>query len=95
MCYRHVSRVLGRLNMLPVPRFQNFLCPGSDDGCCSNKSVRWDVSKVFCQKLVESIEVKTHFPLKLKLSKKNFGGILRPKSVKRTGQFMGREQKAV
>ena len=32
MCYTHLSRVFRRLNMLPVSRFQNFLCPGSDDG---------------------------------------------------------------
>ena len=48
MCYRHLSGVFGRLNMLPVLRFQNFLCPGSDDGSSSNKSGRWDVP-VYCQ----------------------------------------------
>ena len=32
--------------------------------------------------VVESTEVETH--LSIKLSKKNFGGILRPKSVRRT-----------
>ena len=31
--------------------------------------------------MVESTEVETHLPIKL--SKKNFGGILRPKSVRR------------
>ena len=32
--------------------------------------------------MAESTEVETH--LSIKLSKKNFGGILRPKSVRRT-----------
>ena len=54
-----LSRVFGRLNMLPVSRSQNVFCPGSDDGSSSNKSGRWNVSK-------------------------NFGGILRPESVRRT-----------
>ena len=48
----------------------------------SNKSGRWNVSKVYCQQIVESTVVETH--LSIKLSKKNFGGILRPKSVRRT-----------
>ena len=38
-----------RLNMLPVSSFENFLCPGSDDGSSSNKSGRWNVSEVYCQ----------------------------------------------
>ena len=33
--------------MLPVSRFQNFLCPGSDDGSRSNKSGRWNFSIVY------------------------------------------------
>ena len=45
MCYTHLSRVFRRLNMLPVSRFQNFLCPGSDDGSSSNKSGRWNASE--------------------------------------------------
>ena len=49
MCYTHLSRVLRRLNMLPVSRFQNFLCPGSDDGSSSNKSGRRNISKVYYQ----------------------------------------------
>ena len=32
MCYAHLSRVIRRLNMLPLSRFQNFICVGSDDG---------------------------------------------------------------
>ena len=31
MCYTHLSRVFHRLNMLPVSRFQNFLCSASED----------------------------------------------------------------
>ena len=31
ICSTYVSRVFHRLNMLPVSRFQNFYCPGSDD----------------------------------------------------------------
>ena len=81
MCYAHVSRVFRRLNMLPISRFQNFLCPGSDDRSNSNKSGRWNVSSVR-QLTAESTEVETH--LSIKLSKKNFAGILRPKSVTRT-----------
>ena len=69
--------------MLSVSRFQNFLCPGSDDGSSSNNSGRWKVSKVYCQEIVESTEVETHLS-NIKLSKKNLGGILRPKSVRRT-----------
>ena len=38
--------------------------------------------KVYCQEIAESTEVETH--LSIKLSKKNFEGILRPKSVRRT-----------
>ena len=68
--------------LLPVSRFQNFLCPGSDDGNSSKNSGRWNISKVYCQEIVESTEVQTH--LSIKLSKKNFGGILSPKSVRRT-----------
>ena len=49
MCYAHLSRVFCRLNMPPVSRFKNFLCPGSDDGSSSNNSGRWKVSKVYCQ----------------------------------------------
>ena len=49
MCYTHLSRVFCRLNMPPVSRFKNFLCPGSDDGSSSNNSGRWKVSKVYCQ----------------------------------------------
>ena len=49
MCCTHLSRVFCRLNMPPVSRFQNFLCPGSDDGRSSNNSGRWNVSKVYCQ----------------------------------------------
>ena len=49
MCYGHLYSVFGRLNMLPVSRFQNFLCPGSDDGSSSKKGGRWNVSKVYCQ----------------------------------------------
>ena len=49
MCYTHLSWVFRRLNMLPVSRFQNFLCPGSDDGSSSNKSGRWNASKVYYQ----------------------------------------------
>ena len=37
---------------------------------------------MYCQLIAESTEVETH--LSIKLSKKNFGGILRPKSVTRT-----------
>ena len=68
--------------MLPVSSFENFLCPGSDDGSSSNKSGRWNVSEVYCQQIVESTDVQTH--LSIKLSKKNFRGILRAKSVRRT-----------
>ena len=60
--------------MLPVSRFQSFLCPGSDEGSSSNKSGRWNVTNVL------SIKVETH--LAINLSKKNFGGILRLKSVR-------------
>ena len=42
-----------------------------DDGSSSNKSGRWNASKVYCQEIDESTEV-------------NFGGILRPKSVRKT-----------
>ena len=38
VCYTHVSRVFRRLDMLLVSRFQNFSCPGSDDGSSSNKT---------------------------------------------------------
>ena len=38
--------------------------------------------QVYCQYIAESTEVETH--LSIKLSKKNFGGILRLKSVRRT-----------
>ena len=38
--------------------------------------------QVYCQLIAESTEVETH--LSIKLSKKNFGGILRHKSVTRT-----------
>ena len=38
--------------------------------------------QVYCQYIAESTEVETH--LSIKLSKKNFGGILRIKSVRRT-----------
>ena len=48
----------------------------------SNNSGRWNVSKVYCQLIVEPTKVETH--LSIKLSKKNFGGILGPKSVRRT-----------
>ena len=75
MRYTHLSRVFRRLNMLPVSRFQNFSCPGFDDGSRN-------ISKVYCQKIAESTEAETH--LLIKFSKKNFGGILRPKSVRRT-----------
>ena len=68
--------------MLPGSLFQNFLCSGSDDGSSSNKSGRWNVSKVYCQQIAEPAEVETH--LSIKFSKKDFGGILRPKSVRRT-----------
>ena len=37
---------------------------------------------MYCQLTAESTEVETH--LSIKLSKKNFGGILRPESVTRT-----------
>ena len=47
MCHAQLSRVFRRLNMLPVSCFQNFLCPGSDDGSSSNNSGRWNVSKVY------------------------------------------------
>ena len=49
--------------------------------------------KCTVNKIAESTEVETH--LSIKLSKKNFGGILRPKSVRRTlviGLIYGREQ---
>ena len=79
---------------LPVSRFQNFLCPASDDGSSSNNSGRSNVSKVYCQEIVEPTEVETH--LSIKLSKKNFGGILRPKSCKENVghrvSLWGREQ---
>ena len=39
-----------------------------------------------CQLIAESTEAETH--LSIKFSKKNFGQILRPKSVRRTS-FMG------
>ena len=48
----------------------------------SNNSGRWNVSKLYCQLIVEPTKVETH--LSIKLSKKNFGGILGPKSVRRT-----------
>ena len=38
--------------------------------------------QVYCQYIAESTEVETH--LSIKLSKKNLGGILRLKSVRRT-----------
>ena len=38
--------------------------------------------QVYCQYIAEFTEVETH--LSIKLSKKNFGGTLRPKSVMRT-----------
>ena len=63
--------------MLPVSRFQNFSCPGSDDGSSSNKSGRWNVLSV----IAESAEVEMYLSIKLS---KNFAGILRPKSVRRT-----------
>ena len=49
MCHTHLSRVFRRQKVLPVSRFKNFLCPGSDDESRSNKGGRWDVSKVYCQ----------------------------------------------
>ena len=39
MCYAHLSRVFRRLNMLPVSRFQHFLCPGSDNEWTSNNTL--------------------------------------------------------
>ena len=68
--------------MLPVSCFQNFSCPGSDDGSSSSKSRRWNISKVHCQSIAESTEAETH--LSIKFSKNNFRGTLRPKSVRRT-----------
>ena len=68
------SGAFRRVKILPVSRFQNFLCPGSDDGSSSNKSGRWNVSSIL------SVKVETH--LSIKLSKKNFGGIMRLKSVR-------------
>ena len=81
MWYTHFSRSFRRLNMLPVSRFQNLLCPGSDDGISSNKCGRWSVSSVLSIN-AESAEVETHLSIKFS-EKKNFGGILRPKSVRR------------
>ena len=89
MCYTHLSRVFCRLNMPPVSRFQNFLCPGSDDGRSSNNSGRWNVSKVYCQYIVESTEVEMHLSTCIKLSKKNFRGILSIKSVRRRTLVIG------
>ena len=68
--------------MLLVSRFPNLLCVGSDDGSSSNKSGGWNVSKLYCQYIAESSETETH--LSIKFLKKDFGGILRPKSVRRT-----------
>ena len=82
MCNTQLSRVFRRLNVLPVSCFQNFSWLGSDDGSSSNKSRRWNISKVYCQSIAESTEAETH--LSIKFSNKNFGGILRPKSVRRT-----------
>ena len=49
MCHTHLSTVFCRLNLLPVSCFENFLCPGSDDGSRSNKGGRWDISKLYFQ----------------------------------------------
>ena len=68
--------------MLPVSRFQNFSCPGSDDGSSSNKSGDGTFEKCTVNKWLRLLEAETH--LSIKFSKKNFGGILRPKSVRRT-----------
>ena len=81
MCYARVSRVFRRLNLLPVSRFQNFLCPGSDDRSNSDKSGRWNNSSVLSI-IPKSTEVETH--LSIKLSRKSYEGILRPKSATRT-----------
>ena len=51
--------------------------PWSDHGSRSNKGGRWDVSKVYCQYIVESTDVEIHLSIKLR-------GILRLKSVRRT-----------
>ena len=37
---------------------------------------------MYCQQIAKSTEVETH--LSIKFSKKDFGGILEPKSVRRT-----------
>ena len=57
------------------------LYPGSDDGSSSNKSRRWNVSKVYYQINSEATEVETH--LSIKFSENNFRVMLRPKSVRR------------
>ena len=81
MCYTHLSWVFRRLNMLPSSRSQNFSCPGSDDGSSSNMIGRWNVSKVTVNKYLR-LQKSKHFNI-YKFSKKNFGGILRPRSVRR------------
>ena len=54
--------------MLLVSRFQNFLCPGSDDGSGSRKMECF--KSVLSIKIAESKETETH--LSIKLSKKDF-----------------------
>ena len=43
---------------------KTFLCPGSDNGSSSNKSGRWNVSKVYCQEMVEFTGVEMHLSIK-------------------------------
>ena len=56
--------------------------PGSDDGSRSNKGGRWDVSKVYCQLVVESTDVEMHLSIKLRRILRPIG---RPSSKSKVG----------
>ena len=60
MCYiyTHLSRVLRRLDMLPVSRFQNLLCPGSDEEVAQIRAEDGTFQKCMINKLLSLQKLK-------------------------------------